>query len=220
MQFQEYQAKQLLAQYGIAVPRGEVAASANQAGNAAFRLGGRVAVKAQVLGPGRAAAGGVKLPSSDVEAGRFADSLLGSQLVTTASGPAGVTVRRVLVEQAVNASKELAVGIDAQGSGAVISAKTGDGPVTQVSVDPAAGPTQAQAQQLAGALDLQAEAAAALQQLLQNLCRAFRENECREIHLNPLAVTPQSRLVALNAYVVVDDGVLGRHANLVALRNS
>src|SRR3972149_6208322 len=145
MQFQEYQAKQLLAQYGIAVPRGEVAASANQAGNAAFRLGGRVAVKAQVLG---------------------------------------------------------------------------EGPVTQVSVDPAAGPTQAQAQQLAGALDLQAEAAAALQQLLQNLCRAFRENECREIHLNPLAVTPQSRLVALNAYVVVDDGVLGRHANLVALRNS
>src|SRR3990170_4840166 len=160
MQFQEYQAKELLAQYGIAVPRGEVAASANQAGNAAFRLGGRVAVKAQVLGPGRAAGGGVKLTSS-------------------------------VVEQAVNASKELAVGIDAQESGAVISAKTGEGPVTQVSVDPTTGPTPGQAQQLAGALGLQAEAATALQQLLQNLCRAFRENECRQIHLNPLAVSPQ-----------------------------
>ena len=127
-----------------------IAASANQAGNAAFRLGGRVAVKAQVLGPGRAAGGGVKLTSSDVEAGRFADSLLGSQLVTTASGPAGVTVRRVLVEQAVNASKELAVGIDAQESGAVISAKTGDGPVTQVSVDPAAGRILGEAGQALG----------------------------------------------------------------------
>src|SRR5688572_12698954 len=114
MQFQEYQAKKFLADYNIPVPRGEVADSANKAGNAAFRLGGRVAVKAQVLGPGRTAAGGVKLTSSDVEAGRYADGLLGGQLVTAGSGPGGVTVRRVLVEQAVNASKELAVGIESQ----------------------------------------------------------------------------------------------------------
>lgn len=220
MQFQEYQAKRFLAQYDIPIPRGEVAGSANQAGNAAFRLGGRVAVKAQVLGPGRTAAGGIKLTSSDVEAGRFADSLLGGQLVTAATGPGGSTVRRLLVEQAINASKELAVGIDAQGAGAVISAKAGDGPVQQVTVDLATGATPAQAQQLASGLGLDADATPAFQALLQNLCRAFRENECQQIHLNPLAVTQQNRLVALNAYVVVDDSVLGRHANLVALRNS
>jgi succinyl-CoA synthetase beta subunit len=220
MQFQEYQAKKLLAEYSIPVPRGEVATSANQAGNAAFRLGGRVAVKAQVLGPGRSAAGGVKLTSSDVEAGRYADSLLGSQLVTAGSGPGGVTVRRVLVEQAVNASKEISVGIEAEGSATTVSARAGDGPVQQVAIDVNTGPTQAQADQLAGAIGLDEAAKAPFQGLLQNLARAFRENECQKIHLNPVAVTPQNRLVAINASVVVEDGVLGRHANLVALRNS
>jgi succinyl-CoA synthetase beta subunit len=219
MQFQEYQAKKLLAEYNIPVPRGEVAASANQAGNAAFRLGGRVAVKAQVFGPGRTAAGGVKLTSSDVEAGRYAEGLLGGQLVTAGSGPGGVTVRRVLVEQAVNASKELSLSLATQGGKTKLSA--GDGSENkEVEVDPATGPTEAQIQQVAGHLGLDASAMAAFQALVQNLWRAFQENDSQRIELNPLAVTPQNRLIALNASVVVEDGMLGRHANLVALRNS
>src|SRR5574341_241168 len=111
MMLHEYQAKGSLARYGIPVPRGHIAATGTEAGNAAFRMGGRVAVKAQVHAGGRGKGGGIKLARTDIEAALIALDMIGSRLVTPQTGPEGVPVRKVLVEQAVNLSRELYLGI-------------------------------------------------------------------------------------------------------------
>ena len=129
MKIHEYQAKQILSRYGIPVPQGGVASTPEDASNLVESLGGRAIVKAQVHAGGRGMAGGVKLVSSPTEAAEFADSILGTNLVTFQTGPDGVPVRKVLVEEAIDVAKELYLGvvIDGAAEGVVVIASEAGG---------------------------------------------------------------------------------------------
>ena len=129
MKIHEYQAKQILSEYGVPVPSGGVATTPEEAANLVESLGGRAIVKAQVHAGGRGMAGGVRLVSSPAEAAEFSDSILGTNLVTFQTGPEGVPVRKVLVEEAIDVAKELYLGvvIDGAAEGVVVIASEAGG---------------------------------------------------------------------------------------------
>jgi len=229
----EYQAKEILARYGIPIPRGQVAETGTQAGNAAFRLGGRVVVKAQVHAGGRGKGGGIKLVRSDIEAGLAALDMLGSRLVTPQTGPEGVPVQKVLVEQAVDLRRELYLGIiidPANGLPVIMASDAGGMEIEEVaaatperilkvSVDPVIGFQPFQGRAVAYALGLEPAQVQPAVTLIGNLYRAFMEHDGSLLEINPLVVTGEGRLLALDAKFNIEDNALFRHPELEALRD-
>ena len=213
MKIHEYQAKQVLSRYGIPVPEGGVASTPEDAAKLVQSLGGNAVVKAQVHAGGRGKAGGVRLVSSPDEAAEFADSILGTNLVTFQTGPDGVPVRNLLVEEAIDVAKELYLGVVIDGAAegvAVIASEAGGMEIEEVAdatpekilravIDPVLGFQPFQGRGLAYGLNLDGALIRPVGTLIENLCRAFQENDCSLAEINPLVITGDGRVLAVDA---------------------
>ena len=233
MKLHEYQAKALMAQYGIPLPRGGVASTPEEARQQAQVLGGRIVVKAQVHAGGRGAAGGVRVVGSPAEAEEYASSLLGSNLVTAQTGPEGVPVTSVLVEEAAEVAQELYLAMLVDGGTrrpvAIASAAGGmeieevamatPEKVLRAEVDPVLGLQPFQGRRLAYSMELAPELVRPTADLATRLYRLFVEKDCTLAEINPLAVTADGRVVALDAKVDLDDDAAFRHRDLQTLRD-
>jgi len=232
MKLQEFQAKAQLAGYGIAVPKGQVALTSEDALATARSLGSsHLAVKAQIQAGGRGLAGGVRLVAGAEEAAQAAGALLGSRLATAQTGPQGRQVRQVLVEEAIQSSRNLylSLSIDAvTGEVVVLAGAEGSdniedrllrGEARLESLPLGAGREldRKQALELAMRIGLGAELAHRFADLLERLRRAFTELDATLIEINPLAVTARDEFVALDAKIILDDNALFRHPDLAAL---
>jgi succinyl-CoA synthetase beta subunit len=232
MKIHEYQAKAILREFGVPVPRGEVAETPAEARAIAGRLG-RVVVKAQVHAGGRGKAGGVKLADDAAGAERAAGQILGLVLRTPQTPPEGIKVLRVLVEEAsaVAAELYLSIALDrARGTPVVIASPAGGMEIEEVAAahpekilrewaDPALGLQPFQARALAFGLGLSGDSFKAGVALIQSLFRAYLAKDCSLAEINPLVVTRDGRLLALDAKLDFDDNALFRHPDVVALRD-
>ncbi len=232
MKIHEFQAKQVLAQFGVPVPKGEVASTPEEARAAAERLGGKVVVKAQIHAGGRGKAGGVKLVSSPDEAAQVATDLLGKPLVTIQTGPGGRVVKRVLIEESLEVAKEFYLGIVldraserpaflASSEGGVeieVTAAKSPEKILKVGIDPGLGFEAYQARKLAFGLGLGAQVRDAVR-VFASLYRAFRETDASMVEINPFVLTIEGRVLALDAKINFDDNGLYRHKDLAQLRD-
>jgi succinyl-CoA synthetase beta subunit len=233
MKIHEFQGKQILARFDVRVPRGEVAETPEAARAIAERIGPRVVVKAQIHAGGRGKGGGVKLAATPAEAESLAGRMIGMQLVTHQTGPEGRRVKRVLVEEALDIARELYLGlvIDRAREAAVIMASTEGGvEIEKVAaetperiykeyVDPATGLLGFQARKLAFKLGLEGETVKQAQKFIGGLYRAFEATDASLAEINPLLVTRQGDVLALDAKMNFDDNALGRHPDILALRD-
>ena len=233
MKIHEYQAKALLARGGVAVPRGEPAFSAPEAGAVARRLGGRVVVKAQIHAGGRGKGGGVKAAADAAEAERIADEMLGMTLVTPQTGLGGRVVRRLLIEEALDVARELYFGVlvdRSAGRPVMMASASGGMDIEQVAadtphlihrvhVDPALGPAPFQTRNLAQAVGLSGAPARAAAALMARAADAFSAADASLVEINPLVVTAAGAVLALDAKVALDDNAAFRHADLAELRD-
>ncbi len=234
MKIHEYQAKTLFKQVGIPVPEGGIATSAAEAVQVAEGLGAYpVVVKAQIHAGGRGKGGGVKLAQSKEEAGSVAGDILGMNLVTHQTGPGGQLVQNVLVEQGLDIEKELYLGMvpDRASAKIVIMASLAGGmdiekvadetpeKIIKVSVDPLVGIHPYHCREAAFGLDLPAAVIKQFQQLVGNLYKLFIANDCSLVEINPLVITKDDRLIALDAKVNIDDNALFRHKDILELRD-
>ena len=234
MKIHEYQAKAVLARFGVPVPRGDVAVSAAEAGEAARRLGGSVVVvKAQIHAGGRGKGGGVKLARSPDEAEQIAGQMIGMTLVTHQTGPEGRRVSRVLVEEGLQIDRELylSVLIDRAAACPVAIASAAGGmdiedvaanepaKILKEYVDRGTGIVPFQARKLAFGMGLEGGAVQKLVKLLDAVYRAFIETDASLIEINPLILTKAGDLLALDAKVSFDDNALYRHPDLRELRD-
>jgi succinyl-CoA synthetase beta subunit len=234
MKIHEYQAKAILARYGVTTPRGEVAFTKEEAREAAQRLKSPVVVvKAQIHAGGRGKAGGVKLARSADEAAELASHILGMTLVTPQTGPQGRVVRRLLIEEGLDIKRELYLGllIDRETGRPVFMASAAGGmEIEEVAKDnpnailrehihPAVGLQPYQARKIAFGLGLSAELATVATPFLQALYRAFIDTDASMLEINPCVVTGDGKLVALDAKMTFDDNGLFRHKDLRELRD-
>ena len=233
MKVHEYQAKALMAQYGIPVPKGGVATTSEEARRFAEELEGKAVVKAQVHAGGRGKAGGVKVVSSPDEAEQFAGALLGKSLVTQQTGPEGVPVRQVLVEEAAEIEKELYLAIVVDGgtkSAVVIASEAGGMEIEEVAatspekilrttVDPVLGLQPYQGRKLAYGMNLKPELVRPVADLAMSLYRLFLEKDCSMAEINPLVVTADDRVLAVDAKLNLDDDASFRQRELRELRD-
>ena len=235
MNIHEYQAKEILKRFGVPVPRGIVAGTADEARNAAQELGGGVCVvKAQIHAGGRGKGGGVKVVKSPDEAAASAAEMLGKNLVTHQTGPEGRRVRRVLVEQGLNIARELylAIVLDrAQSRVAVICSSEGGVEIEEVAekqpekilketVDPVVGLTAFQCRRVAFALGIPAELSGKFVGVMQGLYRVFDECDAALAEINPLILTKEGQVLALDAKMNFDSNAFFRHKDIVALRDT
>jgi succinyl-CoA synthetase beta subunit len=234
MKIHEYQAKSVLARYGVPVPRGEVATTAAEAGEVARRLGGGLAVvKAQIHAGGRGKGGGVKIAKSPEEAEQLARQMLGMTLVTHQTGPEGRTVGRLLVEEGLQIDRELYMSIvidRATASAVVICSAAGGMDIEEVAakepekilrehIDPGTGLIPFQARKLAFGMGLGAAPAGKFVKLLDAIYKAFLDTDATMIEINPLILTKGGDLLALDAKVSFDDAALYRHPDLKEFRD-
>ncbi len=234
MNLHEYQAKEVLARFGVPVPRGKAAATVEEARKAAEQFTGSVVVKAQVHAGGRGKAGGIKVVRTVAEAEAAARAMLGTRLVTHQSGPEGRPIGHVYVEEKSDLARELylALLVDrARGWPAFIASTEGGMDIEAVAaktpkkiltlaVDPATGFQPFHGRRLAAALKLQGDQAKAMGKLGASLYRAFHECDASLIEINPLVVTKDGRLIALDAKINLDDNATFRHPDLAALRDA
>jgi succinyl-CoA synthetase beta subunit len=233
MKVHEYQAKSILARFGVAVPRGEVTSSPAEAREIAKRLGGRVVVKAQIHAGGRGKGGGVKLAGDPGEAHDVAKKILGMTLVTPQTGPAGRIVQKVLVEEALDIARELYLGVTldrSRGVPVVMASLSGGMEIEEVArkdpdaivrepVDPLAGLFPFQARKLAFALGLSGDSQQKAVRLVQALMKAYVETDASLAEVNPLLVTRQGDVLALDAKMNFDDNALFRHPDIKEMRD-
>ena len=233
MKLHEYQAKEVFARYGIPVPRGSVAATAGAARQAAADLGGQAVVKAQVHAGGRGKAGGIKVVRSPEEAEQTAREFLGQNLVTHQTDARGVPVNSVLVEELADIRRELyvALTIDRGFRGPVLLVSAAGGmDIEEVAatnpqdihtepIEPVLGLMPYQTRRLAARLNLEPAQARPAIQVLNALYRIFTENDCSLVEINPLIITGDDRVVALDAKLDLEDDSLFRHADLGELRD-
>ena len=233
MKIHEFQAKKLLAEYGVPVPQGRVAATAGEAGQVAKELGGPAVVKAQVHAGGRGKGGGIKTAATPEEAEQVAGQILGMRLVTPQTGAEGKLVRRVLVEEQTAVAREiyLSVLVDSASGRATMIASSAGGveieevaaqqpeAIHRVTIDPAVGFQAHQGRELAFALDLTGDLLRPAVGLMTSLYRCFAEKDCSMVEINPLVVTEAGRLLALDAKVTFDDNALFRHEDIAAMRD-
>jgi succinyl-CoA synthetase beta subunit len=235
MNLHEYQAKDLLRRYGVAVPQGGVAASAQEAVAVAQTLGGSLwVVKAQVHAGGRGKAGGVQLVRNLSALRGAAERMLGHNLVTQQTGSAGLPVERVYVEAGSDIEREIYLSLTLnreRGRIAVIASSAGGMDIEEVAhktpqkilavtVHPAAGLQPYQCRELAFALKLSGKQMSDFQQLAMALYRLYMENDASLLEINPLILTRAGELVALDAKINIDANALFRHPNLAALRDA
>lgn len=233
MKLHEFQSKEILSRFGLTSPAGGVAITPEQARLIAIQIGvPELAVKAQIHAGGRGIAGGVKLVGSPAEAETAARALLGSRLVTQQSGPAGWLVKRVLVEAAARATRSLHLSLFVEPSiGGIMlmgSARGGDDIERRVRAGEAAlerlflgsgnGFPVAEVAAFAGRLGLEADQVVALSTLVKGLLRAFVELDASLIEINPLAITKDGKLLALDTKMSIDDNALHRQPAVAALR--
>ena len=234
MDIHEYQAKEILAKFGVPIPKGALAYSPEQAAYRAREIGGKLwVVKAQVHTGGRGKAGGVKLCRNEDEVTDAADELLGKKLVTHQSGPAGKIVYRLYVEGGVAITRELYLGfvLDRKSERVMVVASAAGGmeiediaeeqpdSIVRISVEPAVGMQAFQARELAFALGL---APAQIQQAVATILgcyRAFEELDATMVEINPLIVTEDGTVMALDAKMTFDDNALFRHPAIAELRD-
>ena len=234
MKIHEYQAKEILRKFGVPTPRGIACFSVEEAVRAAEQLGGKVwVVKAQIHAGGRGKGGGVKVAKSRDEVRSHADAILGMQLKTHQTGPEGQKVRRLLIEEGADIAKELYVGmvVDRVSQRVVLMASSEGGmdieevaahtpeKIHKVAIDPKAGLADGDAEAVARKIGIPDGAINQARDLLQALYRAFDETDCSLAEINPLIVTGDGKVVALDAKINFDDNALFRHPDLVALRD-
>jgi len=234
MKIHEYQAKALLREFGVAVPRGEVADTPAQARAIAERLGGRVVVKAQVHAGGRGKAGGIKLADDPAGAEEAAGQILGMMLKTLQTPPEGIKVRRVLVEEASAIERELYLSITldrARATHVVMASQAGGMEIEEVAAKtpdkilrewahPALGIADFQARRLAFGFGLTGDAFKQGVALIRNLFALYLAKDCSLAEINPLVVTKDGRVFALDAKLNFDDNALYRHKDVVELRDT
>ena len=234
MKIHEYQAKEILRKYGVATPRGIPCFRVDEAVDAAAKLGGKVwVVKAQIHAGGRGKGGGVKVAKSAAEVKAYAGSILGMQLKTHQTGPEGQKVRRLLIEEGADIKKELYVGmvVDRGTQRVVLMASSEGGmdieevaahtpeKIHKVAIDPLLGLSDADADDVARKIGVPETSLPQARTLLQALYRAFDENDASLAEINPLILTGDGRVVALDAKIDFDGNALFRHPDLVALRD-
>ncbi|HMD34919.1 MAG TPA: ADP-forming succinate--CoA ligase subunit beta [Vicinamibacterales bacterium] len=234
MKIHEYQAKSVLAKYGVPVPRGEVASSASDVPDIARRLGTDVVVvKAQIHAGGRGKGGGVKLARSPEEAGKIAASMIGMTLITHQTGPEGRTVGRVLIEEGLQMQRELYLSLlldraagkpVMMGSAAggmdieEVAAKTPE-KIVRVHIDPGVGVAPFEARQIGFAIGLDGPQVNKFVKLATSLYEAFIAADASLVEINPLVVTADGGLLALDAKMNFDDNALYRHADIKEFRD-
>ncbi|MET0067021.1 MAG: ADP-forming succinate--CoA ligase subunit beta [Candidatus Thiodiazotropha sp.] len=234
MNLHEYQAKSLFRNYGIPVPAGQAAASPSEARTAAQELGGELwVVKAQAHTGGRGKAGGVLLARSLDEVEQAARSIIGMTLVTKQTGPQGLPVHNVLVEQGSDITRELYLGalLDRAKSRVVFMASSAGGmnieevaaetpeKILTTTVNPATGMLPYQCRKLAFGLKLKGDQIKSFSRVMMALYRLYTEKDVSLIEINPLIVTSQGGLVALDAKINLDSNALYRHQDLIAMRD-
>ena len=234
MKIHEYQAKEIFRKFGVPTPRGEMVTTPEAAKAAAEKLGTKiVVVKAQIHAGGRGKAGGVKLAKSPAEAADLAKNMLGMKLVTPQTGPAGRIVQRLLIEEGLDIKRELYLSIlvDRAVAAPVIMASTAGGMeieevahknpelILRETIPPATGLQPYHTRKLAFGLGLSGDAAAAAGPFLQALYRTFLETDASLAEINPLIVTGEGKLVALDAKMAFDDNALYRHKDILELRD-
>ena len=234
MKVHEYQAKDILKQYGVAVPKGRVCFSVDEAVAVAEELGGRKwVVKAQIHAGGRGKGGGVKLADSIAEVRSHAEAILGMTLVTHQTGTDGTEVKRLLVEEGVPIKDELYIGlvVDRASQKVVFMASSEGGTeietvaattpeqIHKVMIDPGIGLTMDDAQSLAGAIGIPDMLHAESGKMFQGLYQAFWDKDASLAEINPLIVTKDSRIMALDAKINFDDNAMYRHPDLQELRD-
>jgi succinyl-CoA synthetase beta subunit len=234
MKIHEYQAKEILRKFGVPTPRSEPCFSVDEAVEAAQRLGGPVwVVKAQIHAGGRGKGGGVKLARSLDEVRAHASAILGMQLKTHQTGPDGQKVRRLLVEEGADIRSELYVGLVVdRGTQRVVLMASSEGgmdiedvaektpeKIHKVVVDPGTGLTDADAEGVARRIGVPDGAVGEARDLLKSLYQAFVETDGSLAEVNPLIVTGDERVLALDAKMTFDDNALFRHPDLMALRD-
>src|SRR5512135_771170 len=226
MKLHEYQSKAIFAKYGIPIPKGRVAATADEAKHIADELGGRVVIKSQVLVGGRGKAGGVKVAKNSDEAAEFADQILAMTIK-------GLRVRKVLVDEAAAIEHEIYFSITndraakkpvmiSSASGGVdieeVAATTPE-KIVKVHIDPLLGLRDYQARDIAAAIDLPRELWRDFSKIAGGLWRAYLESDATLAEINPLVITKDNRLVALDGKMILDDNSLFRHPDLAELRD-
>lgn len=233
MNIHEYQAKQLLETFGVAVPRGGVAHNTDEAFDIASKLGGKVAVKAQIHAGGRGKGGGVKMAQRPEEARELAGQMIGTRLLTPQTGPAGKEVRSVLIEEGLDIQKEFYLGITidrgtrcpvfmgSREGGVEIEEVARKSPqlIVKEYVDPLLGFQEFQARKVAFDLGLDSAPAKEGAQLMRALYRAFESTDASLAEINPLVLTKQEELYALDAKMNFDDSALFRHQEIREMRD-
>jgi succinyl-CoA synthetase beta subunit len=225
MNIHEYQAKEILSNFDIPVPRGRVCLTADQVERASKMMGGRCMVKAQIYAGGRGKAGGVQMVYHPEQAHELAKELFGKRLVTAQTGPEGLKVRRILVEEPVEIAREfyLSITLDrtsnrycviASAEGGVeieqVAAKSPE-KIHKLTIDPFTGLRPYQARRIALALGLNGTLAEDCVQIILNLYQVLTEKDCSLVEINPLVVTKAGWLLAMDAKISFDDNAIFRH---------
>ena len=233
MKIHEYQAKEILRRYGVPTPKGKVTAGAAEARAIAEELGGRCVVKAQIHAGGRGKGGGVKLADSAAEAETLAGEILGMQLVTPQTGAEGQEVRKVLIEEAVDIAHEiyLAITLDRAAEQPLIMASRAGGmnieevaaedpsAIIRQHFDPHLGLLPFQARAVASGLGLEGKTARQAQKLVAALARAFLDTDASLAEINPLLITGDGDVLALDAKMNFDSNALFRHKDVAQMRD-
>ncbi len=226
MNLHEYQSKQIFARYGIPIPRGRVASNSDEVKQIAEELGGRVVVKSQVLVGGRGKAGGIRLAKTAEEAQELANHILGMEIK-------GLPVRRVLVDEAVGIEKEIYLGITndraarkpvmiASAEGGVdieeVAARSPDR-IIRLHIDPLLGLREYQSRDIAVAIDLPKEYWRQFTAVAEGLWQVYKDNDATLVEINPLVITKEKKLIALDGKMVIDDNALFRRPEIAEKRD-
>jgi len=234
MNIHEYQAKEILARFGVPVPRGRVATMPEEAYAAAKEMGFPCVIKAQIHAGGRGKGGGVKLAKNAEEARELAGKMIGMNLVTHQTGPKGKEVKRVLVEQGCDIKSELYLGValdTALSRPSVVACAEGGVEIEEVAkrspekivreaIDPAVGLLPFQVRRVAYRLGLPEDKVKLLLPFLQGLVKAYMDCDCTLVEINPLVITVDGSLLALDAKMNFDDNALVRQPQIAALRDT
>ena len=233
MKIHEYQAKAILAQFNVPVPRGEVAYTAEEAEAAAKHIGGSVVVKAQIHAGGRGKAGGVKVAKDSTEAAEFARQLIGMRLVTRQTGPEGRIVHRLLVEETLPIERELYLGIvldRVQGKPVFMASAAGGMEIEEVAaktpelilketLQPGTGLAPYQARKLTFGIGIPAASANGAAAAMVALARAYLAMDASLAEINPFILAKDGKVYALDAKINFDDNAIYRHKELLDLRD-
>lgn len=233
MKIHEYQAKQILSQFGVQIPRGEVADTPSEAREIAEKIGPKVVLKAQVHAGGRGKGGGIKLVNTPEETEKLAQEMIGMTLVTHQTGPEGKLVRRIMVEEALDIDKELYVGIvidRAKEAPVVMASSEGGVEIERVAaetpelifkeyINPATGFQVFQARKLAFKLGLVGNTLKQAVKFILGLYKVFESVDASLAEINPLLITKQGNVLALDAKINIDDNALLRHPDIKEMRD-